>query len=270
MGCTVVNTLKNEGIRLMIRLTVNPIMESATSLRRLGVVVGSAGVTALYSLKVLLRALSGRLSRADVDRYTRDWSALLLRLVRVNLRVHGRLPDFADGRRYIILCSHASHYDIPLTFVALPGSIRMLAKKELFRIPLLGPAMRAAEFPSIDRSDHARALADLKKARAMMESGIVLWAAPEGTRSPDGSLGPFKKGCFHLALDTRAVIVPVGIRGNAQVLPARTWQINLGQPVDFCVGEPLETAGYSREALPELMAEVRQRIEREMGRAGAR
>ncbi|ROT96065.1 1-acyl-sn-glycerol-3-phosphate acyltransferase [Marinobacter sp. R17] len=249
----------------MIRLTVNPIAESATLMRRIGVVVGSVGVTALYSSLVLLRSLTGRLTREKVDRYCRDWSALLLRLVRVNLRVRGEIPDFEDGRRYIILCSHASHYDIPLSFVALPGSIRMLAKKEMFGIPLLGPAMRAAEFPSVDRSNHDRALADLERARAMMESGIVLWAAPEGTRSPDGELGRFKKGCFHLALDTQAIIVPVGIRGNERVLPARTWHINLGQQVDFCVGEPLDSRQYSREQLPELMAEVRRRIERERG-----
>ncbi|TBW52532.1 1-acyl-sn-glycerol-3-phosphate acyltransferase [Marinobacter halodurans] len=251
----------------MIRLTVNPIAESATLMRRMGVVLGSIGVTALYSSLVLLRSLTGRLTRSRVDRYCRDWSALLLRLVRVDLRVRGDIPDFEDGRRYIILCSHASHYDIPLSFVALPGSIRMLAKKEMFAIPLLGPAMRAAEFPSVDRSNHERALADLQKARAMMESGIVLWAAPEGTRSPDGELGRFKKGCFHLALDTRAIIVPVGISGNERVLPARTWQINLGQRVDFCVGEPLDSRDYSREQLPELMAEVRRRIERERMRA---
>lgn len=251
----------------MIRLTVNPIAESATLMRRIGVVVGSVGVTALYSSLVLLRSLTGRLTREKVDRYCRDWSALLLRLVRVNLRVRGEIPDFEDGRRYIILCSHASHYDIPLSFVALPGSIRMLAKKEMFGIPLLGPAMRAAEFPFVDRSNHDRALADLERAKTMMESGIVLWAAPEGTRSPDGELGRFKKGCFHLALDTQAIIVPVGIRGNERVLPARTWHINLGQQVDFCVGEPLDSRQYSREQLPELMAEVRRRIERERGRA---
>lgn len=250
----------------MIRLTVNPIAESATLMRRIGVVVGSVGVTALYSTLVLLRSLTGRLTREMVDCYCRDWSALLLRLVRVNLRVRGEIPDFEDGRRYIVLCSHASHYDIPLSFVALPGSIRMLAKKEMFGIPLLGPAMRAAEFPSVDRSNHDRALADLERAKAMMESGIVLWAAPEGTRSPDGELGHFKKGCFHLALDTQAIIVPVGIRGNERVLPARTWHINLGQQVDFCVGEPLDSRQYSREQLPELMAEVRRRIERERGR----
>ncbi|MDY6815421.1 MAG: lysophospholipid acyltransferase family protein [Pseudomonadota bacterium] len=244
----------------MIRLKLNPLTESATLLRRAGVVLGSVGLTALYSLLILLRALFGKLDRRIVDQYCREWSAAILRLVRANLAVRGEVPDFGDGRRYLIMCTHASHYDIPVSFVSLPGSIRMLAKKELFSIPLLGQAMRAAEFPSVDRCNHNRAVRDLEKARDMMESGIVLWAAPEGTRSPDGKLRPFKKGCFHLALDTEAVIVPVAIRGIHQVLPARTWQINLGQSVDVRVGQPLDVAGMSKQDLPEIMAEVRTRL----------
>ncbi len=249
----------------MIRLKLNPLTESATLLRRVGVVLGSVGLTALYSLLILLRALFGRLHRQIVDQYCREWSAALLRLVRASLIVRGHVPDFGDGRRYIIMCTHASHYDIPASFVSLPGSIRMLAKKELFKIPLLGQAMRAAEFPSVDRSNREKAVKDLERARAMMESGIVLWAAPEGTRSPDGKLLPFKKGCFHLALDTEAVIVPVAIRGIHQVLPARSWQINLGQPVDVRVGQPLETAGKTKAELEAVMAEVRLRLEALLG-----
>ncbi|PAV24726.1 1-acyl-sn-glycerol-3-phosphate acyltransferase [Tamilnaduibacter salinus] len=244
----------------MNRLAMTPLVESATVARRVGVLVGSILVTAFYSVLVLIRAVSGRLHREQVDRYVREWSAHLLRLVRVKLTVSGDVPDFDDGRRYLILCSHASHYDIPISFVALPGSIRMLAKKELFAIPLLGPAMKAAEFPAIDRSNHDNALADLRRARAMMESGIVLWAAPEGTRSKDGTLCGFKKGCFHLALDTDAVIVPVAIRGNHHVLPARTWQINLGQPVALEVAPTIDASAYSRDQLPQLMDDVRQRI----------
>ncbi|MEE3119287.1 MAG: 1-acyl-sn-glycerol-3-phosphate acyltransferase, partial [Pseudomonadota bacterium] len=115
----------------MIRLKMNPLTESATLLRRAGVVLGSVGLTALYSLLILLRALFGKLDRPIVDKYCREWSAALLRLVRASLAVRGAVPDFSDGRRYIIMCTHASHYDIPVTFVSLPGSIRMLAKKEL-------------------------------------------------------------------------------------------------------------------------------------------
>jgi len=253
----------------MKRLNLSPLTESATLLRRAGVVIGSVGLTALYSLLVLLRALFGRLNRPIVDKYCREWSAALLRLVRASLVVRGEVPDFNDGRRYIIMSTHASHYDIPVSFVSLPGSIRMLAKKELFSIPLLGQAMRAAEFPSIDRSRRNRAVKDLEKARQMMESGIVLWAAPEGTRSPDGQLLPFKKGCFHLALDTQAVIVPVAIRGIHRVLPARTWQINLGQPVDVRVGTPIDTEGKSKDDIAEIMAGVRKNLEELLGNGEA-
>lgn len=249
----------------MIRLNMSPLVESATLLRRAGVVLGSVALTALFCVLVLLRALFGRLNRPIVDKYCREWSAGLLRLVRVSLTVRGEVPDFSDGRRYIIMCTHASHYDIPVTFVSLPGSIRMLAKKELFSIPLLGQAMRAAEFPPIDRSHSRQALADLDRARAMMESGIVLWAAPEGTRSSDGRLLPFKKGCFHLALDTEAVIVPVAIRGIHRVLPARTWQINLGQPVDVRVGAPIDTQGRGKAELDEVMLAVRASLQDLLG-----
>ncbi len=241
----------------MIRLKINPLTESATLLRRAGVMLGTIGLTALYSAVMLLRAVFGRLDRPMVDKYCREWSAALLRLVRANLTVRGEVPDFGDGRRYIIMCTHASHYDIPVTFVSLPGSVRMLAKKELFKIPLLGSAMKAGEFPSIDRSSRDQARRDLQKAREMMESGIVLWAAPEGTRSPDGHLLPFKKGCFHLALETQAVILPVAVRGIHRVLPARTFQINLGQLVDVRVGQPIDTAGKTKDDLEAVMTEVR-------------
>lgn len=242
-----------------------PVIESANLARRLGVVLGSLLVTFYYCSKVLLRAVLGRLRRADVDRYTRRWSGLLLRLVRMNLSVHGQVPDFGDGRRYILLSTHASHYDIPASFVALPGSIRMLAKKELFGIPVFGAAIRAAEFPSVDRHNRHQAVKDLEVARRMMESGIVLWAAPEGTRSKDGQLLPFKKGCFHLALETNAIILPIAFRGIHDVLPARTWRFNLGQPVQLHIGKPIDTSRYSVEQLPELMVQTRQSMQELLG-----
>lgn len=244
-----------------MQLKSNPLTESATLLRRVAVILGSFGLTALYSLLVLGRAAVRRLDRGTVDAYTRGWSTTLLHMVRASLTVRGEVPEFGDGRRYMIMSTHASHYDIPVTFVSMPGSIRMLAKKELFDIPLLGPAMRAAEFPSIDRHQRHRAVQDLARARAMMESGIVLWAAPEGTRSSDARLQPFKKGCFHLALDTEAVVLPMAICGIHRVLQARSWKINLGQPVEVRVGKPIDTSGLGKEQLPELMEQVRSQLE---------
>jgi 1-acyl-sn-glycerol-3-phosphate acyltransferase len=122
-------------------------------------------ITLGYSVRVLALGAIGRLRRAKVDGFTRDWSGSLLRLTGARLSRHGEVPDFGDGRRYMILCTHSSFYDIPAIFVTLPGSIRMLAKRELFAVPVWGAAMRAAEFPSIDRHNRHQAMADLTRAR---------------------------------------------------------------------------------------------------------
>lgn len=240
-----------------------PITKRANLPRRVAVVAGSVGITLYYSLKVLSLSMLGLLSRKKVDGYTRTWSRDLLRMVRVKLTVKGTPPDFNDGRRYIIMCNHSSHYDIPATFVALSsGSIRMLAKQELFQVPIWGRAMRTAEFACVSRNNKRQAVKDLARAREMMESGIVIWAAPEGTRSPDGRLQRFKKGCFYLALDTDAIILPIAIRGIHHVLPARTWEFNLDQPVELVVGQPIDATDYDHSRLADLMDDTRQQIER--------
>src|SRR4029079_5554001 len=92
----------------------------------------------------------------------------------------------------------------PLIFAALPGSIRMLTKKELFRVPIWGRGLAAGEFVSLDRSQRQQAIRDLGAARDKMADGVILWVAPEGTRSKDGRLGSFKKGGFLLALENGA------------------------------------------------------------------
>lgn len=241
--------------------SLQPLAKSATLIRTFWVIVQTLLQTVLFSLKVILRSALGQLDRPRMDYYTRAWAARLLHLVRMQLSVRGQFPETVDGRRYLVLCTHSSHYDIPVSFVAMPGSIRMLAKKELFRIPLLGSAMKAGEFPSIDRHHREQALADLQKARQMMESGIVLWAAPEGTRSADGDLLPFKKGCFHLALDTGAIIIPVAIRGIHRVLPARSFRLTLDQPVEFRIGTAIDAADFMLEQIDALMMQVRTQMQ---------
>src|SRR5690554_88428 len=181
-------------------------------------------------------------------------------------------PDRSRGGSGLQRWPAVYHHEHPCQSLRYSGQLCFAARLHSYACqeravqdPFVGQAMAAAEFPSIDRSNRQNAVRDLDRARAMMESGIVLWAAPEGTRSPDGNLLPFKKGCFHLALDTEAVIVPVAIRGIHRVLPARSMQINLGQPVDVRVGTPIDTAGKSKEDLAGVMEEVRQRLEELLG-----
>ncbi len=158
------------------------------------------------------------------------------------------------------MSNHSSLYDIPITFVAVPGTIRMLTKKELFRVPVWGRGLEAGEFISIDRRDRRQAMQDLERAKEKMKSGVTVWIAPEGTRSRSGFIGPFKKGGFMLALQTGATIIPVGIRGARQVLPARTLRFHLGCRSEVHIGRPIDAALYDLSTRDELMEEVSRAI----------
>jgi 1-acyl-sn-glycerol-3-phosphate acyltransferase len=231
----------------------------------------------LHALVILLRSVMATLRitiptvidvyrgsyRRDVgDARLRWWSLRLLELVRARCVVVGdpsvTLPG---GRPLIVMSNHSSLYDIPLLFVALPGSMRMLTKKELFRVPIWGRGLAAGEFVSIDRHDHRQALRDLEAAREKMASGISLWIAPEGTRSRDGRLGEFKKGGVVLAIQTGATIVPVGIRGSRDILPPKTFfNVCLGCTPEVHIGEPIEAAAYTMDRRDELLTLLRGRI----------
>jgi 1-acyl-sn-glycerol-3-phosphate acyltransferase len=171
------------------------------------------------------------------------------------------------GKRYIIMSNHRSHYDIPLLTLTMPGSLRMLTKKELFKIPVYGPGLTAGEFISIDRSDLEQAKKDLAVARAKMESGVLLWIAPEGTRSRTGRMGPFKKGGFIMAIESGATIIPVGIQGSETVLKPKTWEFFLKQKVTITIGAPIEAARYTVEKKDQLLEEGRASIAHLCGEA---
>lgn len=209
----------------------------------------ATGVVILNTaVKSIVRVKLKRMTRVIADSYIFEWSRRMLRVVDIKIsKVEFACPIIYQAQRcYIIMSNHASHYDIPIIFQTLPGSIRMLAKKELFKIPLFGRMLRENEFPSVDRENRRQAIKDLEVAETIMRSGIVLWIAPEGTRSkhPD-HLGPFKKGGFILALKSQAIIIPVGIRGSAKILPSHTWDFSPGEEVEVHVGEPIESANFA-------------------------
>jgi len=220
--------------------------------------LGIIGYTVFLSLVV---ARLRKPNRAKIDKWIRDWARRIIYAVKIDYSVHYESPiNWEKNRCYLILSNHASLYDIPLIYLALPGSIRMLAKKELIQIPLFGKAMLKNEFLSIDRNNRKQAIRDLEIAKSKLEDGIRLWIAPEGTRSRTGSLLQFKKGAFMLALQTNAIIIPIGIRGSNKVLPAKTLQFNLNQHVEVHIGKPIDTSQYIFETRDALIHEVRQTI----------
>ncbi len=234
--------------------------------KKCSILAVTIGSTLGISIYVLYLRLMRSYDRHYADGVLRWWSGLLLRATGATWEVinpHGvRVPR---GRPCIIMSNHRSHYDIPLIFVSLEGSIRMLTKKELFRIPLWGRGMKAAEFISIDRSNHEKALQDLDEAKKKMEDGIVLWVAPEGTRTRTGRLGPFKKGGFVLALELGAVIIPVGIRGSEAIHRPGSPDINLNRKVWVHIGDPIDAVSYGRGGRDRLMQDVRDAILRLSG-----
>ena len=158
------------------------------------------------------------------------------------------------ARAVVYMSNHQSHLDIPMLYATLPSpTIRMLGKAELFRIPLWGRGLRAAEFIEVDRSNHARAVKSIEHAARLVREGVSIYLAPEGTRSVDGRIGKLKKGGFHLAIGTGAPIVPVAIRGTIDILPRGGRIMRSGRHVTVQIGRPIDVAERDMESL---MAQV--------------
>jgi 1-acyl-sn-glycerol-3-phosphate acyltransferase len=221
-------------------------------------------VSALYTVDITFRSIVkyylGQTNRAWVDATIQGWAKRTLNLVKVKCKIinpHHVEPK--PGQPTIIMCNHSSLYDIPLSMLAFPRhSMRMLAKKEMSRIPIVSQGMTAAEFPFIDRKNRRQAIKDLEVVQRLLESGIVMWIAPEGTRSSTGKLAPLKKGAFITAIQAKATIIPLGIRGAYNILPARTFQFNLSQETEVHIGKPIDASKYTLENKEELVDKVFQ------------
>jgi 1-acyl-sn-glycerol-3-phosphate acyltransferase len=210
--------------------------------------------TARISAVCVVRSLIGRFSIEQGDRLLRQWSGLLVDAAGVHVTVEGA-HHFDEVPACVLMSNHQSHYDVPIIFTIFPKTLRMIAKEELFRVPLWGRAMRDSGFIAVDRSgDREKALAAISRAAGAVERGISIWLAPEGTRSLDGTLGSFKKGGFHLALETGAPIVPLVLEGSRHILPKHGVRVRPGVEVRVTVGAPIQVRGRD---MKDLMAEVR-------------
>jgi 1-acyl-sn-glycerol-3-phosphate acyltransferase len=212
--------------------------------------------------------LDGWLKRVDArvcDRRLDGWSRGLLRAARVQLATEGR-GNIAAGESFVVMSNHQSHFDIPVLLQALGIPLRMVSKRELFRIPIMGSAMRYSGFVEVDRSRRAKAVRSLSAARERLQrDGTSVWIAPEGTRSVDGSLGKFKRGGFHLALDAGLRILPVVIDGTRRVLRAKDTHVHKDQRVQVRILQPIDPGAYSRGRTDELVQLVRSRIQEGLG-----
>jgi 1-acyl-sn-glycerol-3-phosphate acyltransferase len=221
--------------------------------------------TLAISAPTVLDSIRGTMTLDRGNQRLDRWSKRLLTQVGVEWTSSGQ-EHLRAGQPYVLMSNHQSHYDIPLMFQTFPGTLRMVAKTELFKVPIWGRAMEASGFIEVDRTNRERAIEHLRKAHQRLASGISVWIAPEGTRSRTGELLPFKKGGFVLAMETGTPIVPVGIIGSRNILPAKGAIVRTGAKVHVTYGAPVvpPRMDASSEARAALIAEVRTRIERAM------
>lgn len=150
-----------------------------------------------------------------------------VRLAGVRVQIEGR-ERLDPKQAYIFMSNHVSNLDPPVVIPALPGRTSVLVKKEVFRVPILGRAMRMASLVPVDRSNREAAIASIERAAAVMRSGIHMAVFPEGTRSLDGKLLPLKKGPFYLALESGLPIVPITVIGTYEMMPKGRFVIKPG------------------------------------------
>ena len=188
----------------------------------------------------------------------RVWARLILIVSRIKVTVEG-LSNIDPDKSYIYMSNHQSNFDIPVMLAYLPVQFKWLAKAELFKIPVFGRGMRGAGYISIDRSNRKAAVQSLKEAASKIQNGASVLIFPEGTRSLDGKIRPFKKGGFVLAVESGVPVVPMAIQGTFPIMPKNRILIKPG-PVVLEIKEPIDTAGFTRKTKDVLLEKVRDTI----------
>ena len=189
----------------------------------------------------------------------RAWSGWVTSFAGVKFVVENRATLVPD-QPYVFMANHASSLDIWTVFLVVPRRIRMLAKKQLARIPLFGWGMWAGRFIFIDRQNAVAARRSIDEAGRRIHDGESVLIFPEGTRTRDGTLGPFKKGGFHLAVKAGVPIVPVALRGTGRLMPPGSFLLRAGT-VTAILGQPIPTQGLSDEDRATLSERVRSAVE---------
>ena len=177
----------------------------------------------------------------------------------VRVRVAGR-EHLAPGQSYVMLANHQGAYDILALYGFLGREFRWVMKEELRKVPFLGWGCAAIGHIFIDRRNSARAIASLEAAKSHLTDGVSVLLFPEGTRSTDGRLLPFKKGGFIMAIRAQAPIVPVAITGGRAAMRKGS-AIVRPVMVSIRIGAPIETAGRSVDDRDDVVDEVRRAIE---------
>ena len=219
----------------------------------------AAGATIVLGLSAIIAALLGVKDKPGsiYDKVPRWWSMAVLRAVGVKVRVHG-MPNVSSGEPYIFASNHVSWFDVPSLAKVLPR-YKFVAKAELFKVPIFGPAMRSVGMIEIQRDNRKAAFGAYDVAAERIRAGNSVVVFPEGTRGSAYPLRPFKKGPFVLAIAAGVPIVPIIVHGTIEIMPRGSLWAHPGT-IDIHLLEPVITSGVDYDHREALMQTVRKRM----------
>lgn len=177
----------------------------------------------------------------------------------IRLRIRG-LEGLDKEKTYIFMPNHLSFLDGPMMFTIIPRAVRIIVKKEVLRIPIIGWVMKVAEFIPVDRKGFRGGKKSVDRAVSMIrEKGYDFLIFPEGTRSLDGKLKSLKRGGFFLAVNSQTDIVPVSIQGTFELMPKRQFFVKRGK-IKVVFHPAISIQDYTMANLPVLLEKVRMAI----------
>lgn len=184
-----------------------------------------------------------------------NWARWILWVCGVKVHVFGK-ENLDPSVPRLYLSNHQSYFDILALLAYLPVDFKFVMKEELMTFPLFGLTMRKARYIGIEREDPRRALRGMNEAAEKIAGGVSVVIFPEGTRSVDGELQPFKPGAFHIALKARSDVVPIAIVGSRLIIPKGSLRVQKGEfTIHF--GRPIEMRTTSKKEMPVLMEQAR-------------
>ena len=230
--------------------------------KSLGLTLANIYETLAISWPTVVDAALDRVTKEACDERLDSWCKKIVDHAKVEIEVVGR-EHMQPGKTYLVMSNHQSLYDIPILFYVIGKNIRMITKKELFKVPIFGPAIREAGFISIDRQNRQSAMKSLEVAKEKMAAGTHVWIAPEGTRSKTGALGPFKKGGFALAMDAGLSVLPITLDRTRDILVAKGLRSIAGARVRVTIHAPIDATIFppGKQGREKLMSEVRAAID---------
>jgi 1-acyl-sn-glycerol-3-phosphate acyltransferase len=188
----------------------------------------------------------------------RIWARWVLATSSVEVECSG-LENADFSRPYVFMSNHQSVFDVPAIAAVLPVSFRFVAKRELTWIPVFGWALVLGRHVIIDRARRERCVGSLRRAAEQVRRGVNVVIFPEGTRSETDELGAFKSGGFHLAIDAGVPVFPISVSGSRRITPKKSLRIKGGR-IRVHFGQPIATAGLTRDDREALKAQVREAI----------